>query len=91
MDFSRSKLRCSTSIEAKIISIIKDNLNISIPIEQININESLLDLGVNSITFVKIIVTIEAEFEFEFGDDDLNTNRFPTIQSLVSYVESKIG
>jgi len=50
----------------------------------------LKNIGINSITFIKIIVTIETEFGIEFGDEDLDYNEFPNIQSLVNYVEAKI-
>ncbi|WP_445322061.1 acyl carrier protein [Paenibacillus sp. FSL M7-0420] len=44
--------------------MLRSNLELSIPLEQINLNGSLADLGIHSITFIKIQVSIEAEFGF---------------------------
>ncbi len=79
-----------SSIELKIREIIKDNIDGTMTIEQIGVDRSLVDLGINSITLIKIIVSIEDEFKFEFGNEDLDANKFPTLKSLISYVENMV-
>lgn len=49
------------------------------------------ELGINSISFLKIVVAIETELDFEFDDDDLVTNNFTTIESLATYIKYKIN
>ncbi len=44
---------------------------------------------VDSITFIKIVVALEIEFDFEFDDEMLLITNFPTIKSMVEYVMSK--
>ena len=51
---------------------------------------NLTDLGINSITFVKILIAIENEYDFEFDDDDLNFENFKTVSTLAKYVEDRL-
>ena len=51
---------------------------------------NFIDVGLDSITFIKIVVALEGEFGFEFDDDMLLITKFPTVQSMVEYVESKV-
>jgi acyl carrier protein len=76
-------------IEEKIKGILAVNLENKITAKQINRNDELKDFGINSISFIKIIVGIETEFGIEFADEDLDTDRFQTVQSLVDYVKKK--
>ena len=67
----------------KILQIIKDNLSNDISIGP----ESLLqDIEIDSITFIKIIVALESEFEFEFDDEKLLFTEFPSIKDMIDYV-----
>lgn len=78
-------------IGRKITQIIIDNIDMQKPLHDIDIDLKLADIGVNSITFIGIVVAIETEFDFEFGDEDLNHNKFPNLESLVSYVQNKVS
>ena len=73
-------------IEQKIFEIIKKN----IANEKMDILANLTDLGINSITFVKILIAIENEYDFEFDDDDLNFENFKTVSTLAKYVEDRL-
>lgn len=73
----------------KIREIIRDNLDIPVSIERIGEDSNLADLGINSITFIKIVVTLEREFDFEFGGEDLNYEKFSSVRSLASYIVSQ--
>ena len=73
----------------KIREIIERSLDVPISMDNINLNSNLVDLGVSSIIFIKIVVSIEEEFGFEFGDDDMDTNKFLTVKSFVEYVENR--
>lgn len=39
---------------------------------------------------IKVVVALESEFDFEFDDEMLLITKFPTVKSMVEYVESKI-
>lgn len=50
----------------------------------------LAALGINSITYVKLVVAIEEEFGFEFDDEDLEVGKFESLNSIISYIENKV-
>jgi acyl carrier protein len=43
----------------------------------------------SSIDFIKIIVGIETKFDVEFGDDDLQLDRFKLVSDLIDFIEKK--
>jgi acyl carrier protein len=47
-------------------------------------------IGLDSLTFIQLIVVLEETFGFEFDDEVLLITGFPTVKSMVEYVESKI-
>jgi len=51
----------------------------------------MLSVGIDSITFITIIVSLEEKFGFEFDNEMLLITAFPTIKSMVDYVELKIN
>jgi len=75
-------------IEIKLKKIIDENLNMP---TEINPDNELKKYGIDSITFIKIIVCIENEFKIEFDDENLDSNRLSTLNNLIEYVEGKIG
>lgn len=46
------------------------------------------NISFDSITFIKVVVALESEFDFE--DEMLLITNLPTVRSMVEYVESKI-
>jgi len=48
-------------------------------------------LNVDSITFIKIIVALEEAFDFEFDDEMLLITKFPTVESMMLYVKTKVS
>ncbi|MBK1811292.1 acyl carrier protein [Clostridium sp. YIM B02505] len=67
-----------------ILSTIGERTN-----KDISVSDSISDLKVDSIVFIKIVVAIEDAFGFEFEDNKLSISVFPTIQSIIDYVESR--
>ena len=55
----------------------------------IQYNSDLLNI-LDSMTFIKIVVALEEEFDFEFDDEKLLITEFPTVKSMIEYVESKV-
>lgn len=80
------------SIEYRVKEILKRNINNPDEFEARASNNGLLsNLGINSLTYIKIVVEIESQFGFEFEDEDLNYEKFKTINDIVCYVESNLG
>ena len=47
-------------------------------------DQSLLDLGLDSIKFIQFIVAVEEAFQIEIRDSDLLFSKFETIEKLFS-------
>lgn len=58
--------------------------------DDITLETELAGSGVDSITFIKIVIALEGEFNFEFDDDMLLISTFPTVKSIIDYVELKV-
>lgn len=80
-------------IQKRVFEVIIATL--SEEVEKVSDNVSLdMDfnsIGLDSITFIKTIVALEGEFDFEFDDEKLLITEFPTIKTMVEYVESKVA
>lgn len=48
-------------------------------------------LGINSFLFIKLVVAIEKEFDFEFENEQLLVNNFRYIGDIVKYIQSHIS
>lgn len=84
-DWNTTKLN---DTQAKIFQVIASNLNSEIG--DVTLETGFSDAGVDSITFIKIVVALESEFDFEFDDEMLLITAFPTIKSMIEYVETKV-
>jgi len=74
-------------MKEKIISRIQDSIKVHIgelPLDS-NFSETI-----DSITFIKMIVALEEEFEFEFEDEMLSVSKINNINDLANYVENHL-
>lgn len=53
--------------------------------------KSIMSELIDSVTFVKMVVALECEFNFEFDDEMLLISKFPLVDDLIQYVEMKIS
>ncbi len=82
-----SEMVISSNIDLQIISIIKTELQTN---KEIKAETKLENLGLNSMKYISIIVSIEDVFEFEFEEDFLLQESFITVQNIIDYVKEKI-
>lgn len=78
-------------IESKVRNILAESITLNMPIDEIGLEVDLSEVGLDSASSIKVVVGIEAEFAFQFEDEDLISDNFKTIKSLVSYVEERIN
>ena len=76
--------------ENEIRQIMSRHLALSKPIETIDLDANLQDIGFNSISFIKLIVAIEARWNVEFPDDKLLVNESGTLRQLCEMVRSMV-
>lgn len=77
------------STEYKVRAIFKECLMNNI-MDNLQINDDLSVLNLDSLIFIRLVVCIEDEFDIEFDDENLDMDKFDTLQSLILYIESKI-
>lgn len=68
-----------------IVSNVREETSASVTLDS-----DFNSIGINSIAFIRTVVALESEFDFEFDDEKLQISEFPTIKSMTEYVASKI-
>ena len=61
-------------------------VNLTEPIEKIDVDAKFQNIGVDSLAFVRIVVEIENYFEMEFPIDKLSINEVGTLRKLCEVV-----
>lgn len=69
-----------------VLAIINDSENLKNNKEQLEVN--LQDLGMDSITFIQIIVGLEEAFDCEIPDEKLLITEMDTVQKMIDVLES---
>ena len=81
-------------IQEKMINYVSENiknifLNIC-PYIELDEKKKLVDLGIDSLSFVKIVIEIEVFFVIKFNDEDLNYDKLNTLDDVCNYVLEKL-
>ncbi len=76
--------------EQKIREIIGGTIETDIPIETYDANGDLRSIGMNSITFISMVVAIEDAFSIRFPDEKLILEEAGTIAVIHQIVEDSI-
>ncbi len=77
-------------MQEQIKNLIKSILK-SENINEIGIDESLLDLGLDSIKTIELVVELEDCFDIEVDQDDLIIDNFTTISKIMELVNRYIN
>ncbi|MEK4077379.1 acyl carrier protein [Paenibacillus amylolyticus] len=56
---------------------------------EFSMDTNLIDAGVNSISFIKLVILIENEFDIQFEETKLDLSYFPTIREILEYIEQQ--
>lgn len=70
-------------IKSEICKILMEN---DVPEKCIDDETLLKDVGLNSLSFIKIVVEIENRFDISFSEEKLILDRFSNFRSLFDYV-----
>lgn len=57
--------------------------------EAISIKNTIRDVGIDSISFIQIVVKLEEMYGFDFDDDMLSHTDYETIEQVYTYVQKK--
>lgn len=77
-------------IEERVFKIIKDNIEVEID-HELTPDDSIDDLKINSISFIKIIVGLENEFDIEVDDEMLLYPAGEKLNHFVKMVEDMMA
>lgn len=69
-----------------VLEVINSTEKLEITAEQLE--ENLPDLGMDSITFIQIIVALEEEFECEIPDEKLLITEMDTAQKMIDVLQA---
>jgi len=75
-------------ISGEIVALIKENVKRNIGID---LDTNLLSIGVDSLTYLKIVVEIEKVYNIEFEEDKLIDEQMYIVGNLVDYVEKTLN
>lgn len=77
-------------IIARLKRIIVEELDVRIAAAEVTADVPLLEggLALDSIVLYELITLIEQRFDFEFGDDHLNTEQFANLTVLARYIHA---
>ncbi|NEP44041.1 MAG: acyl carrier protein [Okeania sp. SIO2H7] len=81
----------SETVINRLKTIIAEELDVNLKIEEINEDASLFEdgLGFDSIVTVEFISLIEQHFGLEFSDGELNPELFSNLKVLADFISSK--
>lgn len=81
---SESAMKAVTT--ENVLKVINSTENLQITTEQLQ--DYLPDLGMDSITFIQIIVALEEEFECEIPDEKLFITELDTVQKMIDVLQA---
>ncbi|MBF0240765.1 MAG: acyl carrier protein [SAR324 cluster bacterium] len=75
----------------KLKQIIADDLDVNLKQEEIDENVSLFEegLGLDSVVIMEFVNLIEAHFDFQFSENELNLEPFKNLKTLADFISSK--
>jgi len=79
-----------SGIQKEIVEVITSNID-EIFSGELSLDLDFADIGLDSLTYIKLVINLESEFDFEFDDDMLLITAFSKLKTMVEYVESKIA
>ena len=82
----------SQAIHKKICSILRDKFSsFDIDLELLSHINFVDDIGLDSISFIELIVEIESAFDVEIPDEYLTAEHFDTLEKIELTVQQLLG
>lgn len=78
----------TNNIDEVVLALVKELMEDDR--KSITMDDNLNDVGLNSLMFIKMVVTIEDTFDFIFDDEMLDYHRYQTLQDISDYIQSKV-
>lgn len=78
----------SSDMQERVINMLRENVGECSELDNIKPDDELSALGINSVTFIKLVISAEMEFGIAWKDEDLNYQNFSTINKIIEYISS---
>jgi len=78
----------NNDIQTVLIELVIQIINPNIKSKDINFDEELINYGMNSISFLRLLFAIEEKFDMEF-DEMLDSSQFSTINKILTYLKEQ--
>jgi acyl carrier protein len=76
----------SDDLQARVINMVRENLEDGNELDNLKPDDDLSVLGINSVTFIKLVIAAEMEFGITWNEEDLDYRNFSTINNIVDYI-----
>jgi acyl carrier protein len=76
----------SDDIRARVINMLKENLDDTGGLDNLDPDFDLSGFGINSVTFIKLVIAAEMEFGISWNNEDLDYKNFSTVNNIVGYI-----
>lgn len=73
-------------LREKVVALLRDNVDDPAALDNLGPDDDLSSLGINSLTFIKLVIATEMEFGVAWKDDDLDFRNFSSINSIMQYI-----
>lgn len=80
----------ASDVDTRLRMLIREKFGIDLFGSREIDEQALNEVGMNSITFIEIMVEIENQFGFEFDDDYMDPDKFKTLAELSNYIQDKL-
>lgn len=78
-------------IADRVVELVVSLLDDADPVAGVDTLQTFRMLGIDSLSFVRLLVSIEQEFGFEFGHEELIVSSFDTVRDLIERVRIRVG
>ncbi|HEX2926722.1 MAG TPA: acyl carrier protein [Ruminiclostridium sp.] len=77
-------------IMSRLNKIIKATVEDPEVFAELQPEDSLAESGLDSVSFIKLVVLIETEFDFNFDEYGMFFNNFKTLDDIIVYIQKRI-
>lgn len=84
-------METKNELRQRVIDLLKDNVDDPSLLDECGLDDDLSSLGINSLTFIKLVIATEMEFGVSWSDEDLDFRNFSTINQIMNYISLNQG
>lgn len=75
---------CKNTVLSIMAQILQKDIS---EINALELGKSLADIGLDSLNAIKLVITLEEEFEITFRDEDLLFSNYDTLEKLFTMLD----